>query len=125
MLLFCIDGGELDSAQMEIIAHAFPNARIFVRAYDRRQMMALHGAPIAGTVREVYESAICLARQAMAALGIAEDEIFSTEARYRDVDSRRLAAQARAGDLHAGQELMIRVPTQPQPGEILIPAESG
>jgi monovalent cation:proton antiporter-2 (CPA2) family protein len=107
LILFCIDGTELDSKRTAVIAHSFPNAQIFVRAFDRRHMMALHGAPVAGTVREVFESAICMARQAMASLEISEDEIERAEHSYRDVDARRLQAQSEAGDLHAGGELMI------------------
>jgi glutathione-regulated potassium-efflux system protein KefB len=121
LLLFCIDGDQLDRERMEIIAHAFPNAQLFVRAFDRRHLMRLHGAPIAGTVREVFESAICMARQAMTSLEIDPDDIQRAEDQYRDVDGRRLAAQAQANDLHAGEELMIR----PSAGAVPIPAESG
>jgi glutathione-regulated potassium-efflux system protein KefB len=121
LLLFCIDGSELDRERMEIIAHTFPKAQIFVRAFDRRHLMRLDGAPIAGTVREVFESAICMARQAMTALEIDPDDIQRAEDQYRDVDARRLAAQSVAGDLHAGEELMIR----PSAGAVPIPAESG
>lgn len=125
LILFCIDGGLLDRGQMEGVARAFPDAQIFVRAFDRRQLMALDGAPIAGTVREVYESAIVMARQAMTALEIDDDDIDRTEAQYRDLDVRRLRAQAEAGDLHAGEDLMIRPVTEPLSDAVPIPAESG
>ncbi len=125
LILFCIDGTSLDRERMEVIAHAFPNAQIFVRAFDRRQLMALHGAPVAGTVREVYESAICMARQAMTVIEISADEIEQAEAQYRDTDGRRLRAQSEAGDLHAGEDLMI-IPQTPRPETpVPIPAESG
>jgi len=125
LLLFCVDGTELDRERVEIIAHAFPNAQIFVRAFDRRHMMRLHGAPLAGTVREVFESAICMARQAMGALEISDDEIQRAEDHYRDIDQRRLAAQSEANDLHAGEDLIIRPSALPSPGAVPIPAESG
>ena len=124
LLLFCIDGAALDRERVDAIAHAFPQAMIFVRAYDRRHLMRLHGAPLAGTVREVYESAVCMARQAMTALEISEDEMERAEAKYRDIDTRRLAAQSEAGDLHAGKELIIIPSADPRPGVVPIPAES-
>lgn len=126
LILFCIDGGQLDAERMEVIARAFPKAQIFVRAFDRRQIISLTGAPIAGTVREVYESAICMARKAMAALEIDGDEIQRAEDHYRDVDARRLAAQAASGDLHAADDILIR-PGRPlaDPAPVPIPAESG
>jgi len=125
LILFCIDGDTLDRERMEIIAHAFPKAEIFVRAFDRRQLMRLHGAPIAGTVREVYESAICMAKQAMAVLEIDAEEIDRAERAYRDVDTRRLAAQSEEGDLHAGKEMMIIPGMQAPTAPVAIPAESG
>jgi glutathione-regulated potassium-efflux system protein KefB len=125
LLLFCIDGGELDREQMELIQRTFPQAQIFVRAYDRRQLMRLDGAPIAGTVREVYESALCMARQAMTALEIDEDDIARTEQEYRRVDKERLDAQAKTGDLHAADDIMIRTTSEPPDSAIAIPAESG
>lgn len=126
LILFCTDDDKLDRAQMEIIAQTFPNAQIFVRAFDRRQLMRLSGAPIAGTVREVYESAICMARQAMAALDIGDEEIRQAEAHYRDLDTRRLQAQSETGDLHAADELMIRPTAEPATSDVApIPAESG
>jgi monovalent cation:proton antiporter-2 (CPA2) family protein len=128
LILFCIDGGSLDREDMEAVAQAFPNAQIFVRAYDRRQLIRLDGAPVAGTVRDVYESAICMGRMALGAVEIDEEEIDRTEERYRQLDTKRLAAQSEAGDLHAGDELMVRPGTPtPEPAEdaIPIPAESG
>ena len=125
LLLFCMDGDPMDRALAETIARAFPRAQIFVRAYDRRHLMRLDGAPIAGTVREVYESAVCMARQAMTALEIDNDDIDRAEQEYRRVDAERLAAQARTGDLHAGEELMIRTVAEADADVVPIPAESG
>ena len=124
LIIFCIDGAAPDRSQLEAVAQAFPQAQLFVRAYDRRHMMRLAGAPVAGTVREVFESAICMARQAMAALEIDQDEIRQAEEHYRDIDARRLAAQSVSGDLHAADDLMIR-PVEPGPDTVAIPAESG
>lgn len=126
LLLFCMDGGLMDRTQAETIAQAFPQAQIFVRAYDRRQLMRLNEAPIAGTVREVYESAVCMARQAMVALEIDHEEIERSEAEYRRVDKERLDAQAKTGDLHAADDIMIRTVTAVISAETVpIPAESG
>jgi CPA2 family monovalent cation:H+ antiporter-2 len=44
LLLFCIDGNGLDARRMEPILEAFPQAQVFVRAFDRRHVMALEGA---------------------------------------------------------------------------------
>jgi CPA2 family monovalent cation:H+ antiporter-2/glutathione-regulated potassium-efflux system protein KefB len=112
LLLFCIDGDLLDAGKLTAIHRAFPDAAIFVRAYDRRSLMKMHDAPIAGTVREVLESAVCMARLAMQEIGIDESEIAKTEQAYRDSDAERLRLQAESGDLRAGVDQIITSLTQ-------------
>ncbi|AQR72409.1 cation:proton antiporter [Sphingomonas sp. LM7] len=107
LLLFCQDGDGMDTEQLEAIHHAFPDATIFVRAYDRRSVMRMKGAPIAGAVRELLESAIVMARRAMGAIGVNEQEIDKTEAEYRRRDYERLKVQKETGDLRAGIDGMF------------------
>jgi glutathione-regulated potassium-efflux system protein KefB len=106
-LIFCVDGEQLDTPSIEMIAQAFPNAAILMRAFDRRHMMRIAGAPVQGAVREVYESAIVLARRAMESLGIDGAEIDNTELEYRRRDAERLQAQSESGDLRSGMERMF------------------
>lgn len=108
LLLFCLDGTALDTEALGGIHEAFPHATIFVRAYDRRHMIAMRGAPIEGAVREVMESAIVMARQAMESVGVDAPEIAKSEAEYRKRDLTRLNLQGEAGDLHAGREMLKR-----------------
>ena len=86
---------------------AFPNAAIFVRTFDRRALLKLKGTPIAGAVREVLDSAVRMARQAMSAVGVDQDEINRTEDLYRARDRERLKIQYEAGDLRAAREQVI------------------
>ncbi|MBR0552013.1 cation:proton antiporter [Stakelama marina] len=107
LLLFCHDKDGLDTEALDGVHHAFPDAAIFVRAYDRRSVIRMADAPIAGVFREVRESAIKMARAAMHEVGVDEGEIDDTEAEYRDRDARRMKAQIETGDLHAGQDEMF------------------
>ncbi|WP_066717304.1 cation:proton antiporter domain-containing protein [Sphingomonas pituitosa] len=107
LLLFCQDGDGMDTEMMEGVHAAFPNASIFARAYDRRSIMKLKGAPIAGVVREVMESAVVMARRAMDAVGVDGAEIDKTEAEYRRRDIERLKQQKETGDLYAGRDGMF------------------
>ena len=113
LILFCLDGDQLDAERIEAIHAAFPKASIFVRAYDRRSFLKLKGAPVAGTVREVLESAIRMARLAMASAGVDEEEIDRTEALYRARDRERLKAQVESGDLRAQIDRVITEPERP------------
>lgn len=108
LIAFCIDDPNLDSRQLQPIAEAFPQAALVVRAFDRRQVLALQDMDLAGIIREVYESAICMGAQAMKTLGVPEDEIVEVERQYRDNDAQRLAVQHEQGSLIAAKDLMYR-----------------
>jgi Trk K+ transport system NAD-binding subunit len=108
LIAFCIDDPALDKRMLEPIAEAFPQAALIVRAFDRRQVMALEGMDLAGEVREVYESAICMGMQAMQALGVPAEEVEEVERQYRQNDEQRMAAQIEHGTLLAAKDLMFR-----------------
>ena len=107
LLVFCADGDPLDAAAVEAIHHTFPNAAILVRAYDRRSLIQLDGAPIKGIIREVFESAICMARTALDTLGVDESDIDRVVDDYRERDDHRLARQTETGDMHAADDHMV------------------
>lgn len=104
LILFCGDDKDLGPAQIEPILEAFPQAAVFVRAFDRRQLIALQDVDVAGTVREVYESAIRMGIDALSAIGVEEAQITEVEGDFRQRDQARLEAQAATGDLHALKE---------------------
>jgi CPA2 family monovalent cation:H+ antiporter-2 len=108
LIAFCIDDPQMDGKILEPIMEAFPNAAIVVRAYDRRQLLRFADVEVAGIVREVYESAICMGIQAMQALGVPDGEIAEVERRYRENDGQRLAVQIEQGTLLAAKDLMYR-----------------
>ncbi|MGI4732877.1 MAG: cation:proton antiporter [Janthinobacterium lividum] len=115
LILFCIDGDVLDADILGGVNAAFPDASVFVRAFDRRSLMKMDGARITGTIREVFESAVCMARMAMAEIGVDGAEVDRTEQEYRDRDADRLRAQTQSGDLRAGIDRMVIERFQPEP----------
>ena len=101
LILFCIDGDQLDAELIESVHEAFPQAAIFARTFDRRALLKLKGTPIAGAVREVLDSAVRMARMALDNVGISAEQIDRTEDLYRKRDNERLRAQFETGDLRA------------------------
>jgi hypothetical protein len=89
---------------------------VFVRVYDRLHFMGLDGVDLAGTYREVFESAVMMGRDALAAFAVPEEEVERVEREFRRRDSERLSAQSSSGDLHATKHLMFR-PDEPLPDE--------
>ena len=117
LILFCTDGDQIEAEFLEGVHEAFPNAAIFVRAFDRRALLKLKDAPIAGAVREVLDSAVRMARMAMEKVGVAREEIDRTESLYRARDRERLKAQLETGDLRAQIDRMFTEPEGAAEGE--------
>jgi hypothetical protein len=90
---------------IEAVQEAFPQALIYVRGYDRRSVMALAGGPAKFVMREVYESAVRMARMGLDQVGVSEGEIDRAESRYRENDRARLHLQLPEGDLYAAQAM--------------------
>jgi CPA2 family monovalent cation:H+ antiporter-2/glutathione-regulated potassium-efflux system protein KefB len=114
LIMFCMDGDQLDEALVEAVHEAFPNAQIFARVFDRRALLKLRGTPVVGVTRELMESAILMARKGMSAVGVSDEQVEKTEALYRKRDRERLKAQHEAGSLHVAIDRII---TGAQPAE--------
>ena len=107
LILFCIDGDQLSAEFLEAVHEAFPEAAIYVRAFDRRAVIRLKGSPARRIVREVLESAIVMARRALEDSGVALGEIDRAEAMFRARDRERLKLQIEAGDIRVARDKII------------------
>jgi len=104
VIAFCIDKDQLTTELLEGVREAFPQASVFVRAFDRRTIIKLRGAQVQEMVREVMESAVVMGRAALTGLGLSLQEIERAENSYRTRDKERLDLQLEGGDLRAGKE---------------------
>ncbi|MCH8683935.1 cation:proton antiporter domain-containing protein [Pedomonas mirosovicensis] len=117
LILFCMDGDQLTPEMIHEIHQAFPRAALYVRAFDRRTVIQLKDAPMNGIVREVLESAVVMARQALEEMGVSAEGINRAEALYRASDRHRLKAQVESGDIRTARERIITEPAGEKPGE--------
>jgi glutathione-regulated potassium-efflux system protein KefB len=106
-LLFCIDGKSLTPHRLEPILQAFPQAAVFVRAFDRRHLIELRPHDFKFIIREVFESAVTMGREALKLFCVDDEEVARVECEYRRRDVERLDIQASSGDLHALKERMF------------------
>jgi glutathione-regulated potassium-efflux system protein KefB len=106
-LLFCLDGSPLPARKLEPILEAFPQAAVLVRAFDRRHLIELRSLDLKSVVREVFESAVSMGREALALFCVDAEEVARVEEEYRRRDEERLDIQASSGDLHALKERMF------------------
>jgi glutathione-regulated potassium-efflux system protein KefB len=106
IIAFCNDNLDegLSHDALAAVLHAFPQAAVLVRAYDRVHLMKLNDLDLAFAQREMFESAITMGRAALEAGGITRGEVDRVDREYRLRDCDRLERQSRTGDLHAGEE---------------------
>ena len=102
-IFFCIDDRALDAETLTPVRETFPNTKLFARAYDRQQALALMRDPEITLVREVFESSVRMAVDALKFMGTSKDSITKIVAEFRRRDRIRLKKQFESGDMHAGQ----------------------
>jgi glutathione-regulated potassium-efflux system protein KefB len=107
VICFCLDGKQIDAGILEAVREAFPQPKIFLRAFDRITLVDLRDAPHEYAVREVMESAVQMGRAALEALGDSQQDIDEAEEFYRRNDLERLEAQLESGDYRAARDMVI------------------
>jgi glutathione-regulated potassium-efflux system protein KefB len=107
LILFCTDDASLGPKELEPILRSFPQAAVLVRAFDRRQLIALAPLDLVSAVREVFESAVFMGIEALKSLGVEDAQIATIEGEYRARDLARLEAQTTTGDLHARSDVVL------------------
>jgi voltage-gated potassium channel Kch len=106
-ILVCIDDKAAATRIAEIARSEFPHARVMVRAFDREHALQL--VKTGGTdfiVRETFEAAMALGRQAVLATGATDDEADAVMAELRRLDAERFDLEV-AGDAFAGRALVM------------------
>lgn len=114
VIAVCIEDKEATSAIVEMVRRTFPNARLFVRAYDRVHALDLMERGVKAPVRETFESALHLGREALIGLGHSEDDAEEVRLDVRRRDIQRLQRQREEG-MFAGQDLLHGVTVAPAP----------
>ena len=104
LIMFCMDEVP-DREFIDSVADAFPSATIYVRGFDRKSVIALAESKAEYVIREVYESALAVARMALESVGLSEREIDEAESTYRENDRRRMDVQIKGGDIYAAKEM--------------------
>ena len=104
LIIFCIDDSSVDAAALKPIVDAFPNAKVLMRVFDRRQLLAIDGAGVDGVIREVFESSVAMGLTALRYLDVDPREMEDVEAALRHLDETRLQAQIDEGDISAGMD---------------------
>ncbi len=120
-ILVCIDKPEVADKIVDLVKAEFPQAKLFVRAFDRGHVLRLVKAGVDYQIRETMESALAFSGAVLRGLGVDDIEIAETIEEVRDRDAQRLEAQI-AGGLEAGRSLLRGNMTTPQPAPLIVPS---
>jgi len=101
-IFFCIDDRHMTADSLVPVCETFPRTKLFVRAYDRQQVLSLMENSEIRIMREVFESSVGMAVDALKYFGTDKEAIRQIIAEFRRRDRARLKAQFKSGDLHAG-----------------------
>ncbi len=104
-----------------LIQSEFPDAKLYVRSYDRQHSMELRRAGVDYELRETLESALVFGRRALQALGDSEEAAYEIAQDVRRRDEERLAMLV-AGGIEAGRD---RLHTKPVPEPLVKPRKEG
>jgi monovalent cation:proton antiporter-2 (CPA2) family protein len=107
LILFCQDPLELSREDLEQVLQSFPQARVMVRVFDRRQIISFDGLEVELLQRELFESAVVMGRRALVVMGVPRIESERVEHEYRLRDDERLEKQSATGDLRAAMDRMF------------------
>lgn len=101
-IIFCIDDRDLSAESLMPVRETFPKAQIFVRAYDRAQMLKLMPEDSLIIVRELFESSVELSYKALRSMGEKKANIDKVISEFRMRDKRRMDEQFESGSIRAG-----------------------
>ncbi len=114
MLVVCVDEPETADRIVALAQEVFPEAKLFVRAYDRRHWIALKQAGVDFTARETFEAALRMGEHVLMGLGTTPERAASVVEDVRERDRDRLRQQAE-GDLTSGLDRLHTQPVRPEP----------
>lgn len=114
VIAICIDDREAASTIVEMAVRAFPQAKLYVRAYDRVHALDLMERGVRFPFRETFDSALSFGREALIGLGVPEDEAEDVRLDVRRRDIQRLNRQRDEG-LLGGTDLLHGAKVTPEP----------
>ena len=119
-VLVCVEKPDVADRIVELVKSEFPQAKLFVRAFDRGHVLRLIAKGVDYQIRETLESALVFGRQVLIDLGVDEAEADEAILETRRRDEQRLEMQI-AGGLRAGLSLMRGNIATTQPAPLVVP----
>jgi CPA2 family monovalent cation:H+ antiporter-2 len=114
IICVCVAKAEISDRIVDLIQSEFPNAKLYVRSYDRTHTLELLAKGVDYEIRETFESAMVFGGETLRGLGYDADEVETVVEEVRRRDADRITLQ-RSGGVHAGGEEPPAQAVQPEP----------
>lgn len=114
MVIICTDGADSTLQVADLVQKHAPQAKVYVRSYDRSNSIELRKRNIDFEIRESVESAMRLGTEALLGLGVEDERVEEIAVDVRRRDELRLQMQV-DGDLQAGQDTLHVNTVTPEP----------
>ncbi len=114
-IAICTDDRDATDRIVALAGHAFPQARVLARAFDREHALALVNAGVDFQIRETFESAVAFGAAALRALGVDDDEAEAIAEQVRQLDGERFELEIVSNDTRAGIPLLLKNTDGPGP----------
>lgn len=105
-IIVCVDDKKATTRIVESTRRYCPQVKLLVRAFDREHALELVKHDADYIVRETFESALLLGRQAVLTLGASENEADAVIDEVRRRDAERFTLE-KSGGLFAGRALVL------------------
>lgn len=110
----CTQKKDVTDQIVALIQREYPEARLFVRAYDRAHTLELRAGNVEYELRETFESGLVFGARTLQALGVSADAASEIRDDVRKRDEERLRIQAVEG-IYAGGHMLHTEPVTPEP----------
>jgi CPA2 family monovalent cation:H+ antiporter-2 len=114
IVVVCTQKREVTDKIVELVQADYPEAKLFVRSYDRIHSIALRNLNVDYELRETLESGLLFGRRTLEALGVSEASAYQIGEDIRRRDEQRLVLQVSEG-LQAGRDMLFSQPVKPEP----------
>lgn len=106
LVILATDVPAITTRIARLVRDAFPDTQVLARAYDRAHAIELVKLGVDHQVRETFESALALSREALAMMDVPDMDVDETIEGVRKRDRERFALQV-SGDIYAGSSLLL------------------
>lgn len=106
LVVVATDKAAVTTRIVEMLKHEFPLVPVMARAFDRGHALELMAKGVDYQMRESFESALAMGREAVLRLGAGDEEADELLEAVRARDRERLAVQSVEG-IYAGRDLLL------------------